>query len=53
MVRIGAELGVDPKAILATSHGRRTIEVIKLYDPSKATWECKSLSGYSQAIDAG
>jgi hypothetical protein len=40
-VRIGDELGVDPKAILATSHGRRSIDVLKLYDPSKANWECK------------
>ncbi|RHZ65549.1 hypothetical protein CDV55_102787 [Aspergillus turcosus] len=37
--KIGAELGVDPKAILATSHGRRSIDVIQLYDPSKANWE--------------
>jgi hypothetical protein len=45
-VRIGAELGVEPKLILATSHGRRSIDVIKLYDPSKANWECK----YSPAL---
>lgn len=38
--RIGAELNVDPKTILATSHGRRSIDVMKLYDKSKANWEC-------------
>ena len=35
---IGAELGVDPNVILATSHGRRSIDVLKLYDPSRANW---------------
>ncbi|KAL5045793.1 hypothetical protein BDW71DRAFT_208057 [Aspergillus fruticulosus] len=40
--KIGAELGVDPKAILATSHGRRSIDTLQLYDPGKANWECKS-----------
>lgn len=38
--RIGAELGVDPKTILATSHGRRSIDVMGLYDKTKANWEC-------------
>ncbi|KAI9367328.1 HAD-like domain-containing protein [Aspergillus egyptiacus] len=37
--KIGAELGVDPKTILATSHGRRSIDVMKLHDPAKANWE--------------
>ncbi|KAF1989509.1 HAD-like protein [Aulographum hederae CBS 113979] len=36
---IGEELGVDPNVILATSHGRRSIDVLKLYDPKLATWE--------------
>ncbi|KAJ5635832.1 Glycerol-3-phosphate phosphatase [Penicillium longicatenatum] len=36
---IGEELGVDPKTILATSHGRRSIDVMQLYDQSKANWE--------------
>ncbi|KAJ5587667.1 HAD-like protein [Penicillium hispanicum] len=36
---IGAELGVDPKTILATSHGRRSIDVMQLYDKTKANWE--------------
>ncbi|PYH87266.1 HAD-like protein [Aspergillus uvarum CBS 121591] len=37
--RIGAELGVDPATILATSHGRRSIDTLQLYDPTKANWE--------------
>ncbi|OJJ49692.1 hypothetical protein ASPZODRAFT_128198 [Penicilliopsis zonata CBS 506.65] len=37
--QVGEEMGVDPKVILATSHGRRSIDVLKLYDPSKANWE--------------
>ncbi|PYH92177.1 HAD-like protein [Aspergillus ellipticus CBS 707.79] len=37
--KIGAELGVDPQTILATSHGRRSIDTIQLYDPKKANWE--------------
>ncbi|KAL4796362.1 HAD-like domain-containing protein [Aspergillus venezuelensis] len=37
--KIGEELGVDPKVILATSHGRRSIDTLQLYDPSKANWD--------------
>ncbi|KAL6239841.1 hypothetical protein BDW75DRAFT_68116 [Aspergillus navahoensis] len=37
--KIGAELGVDPTTILATSHGRRSIDTLQLYDPAKANWE--------------
>ncbi|KAI9840011.1 MAG: hypothetical protein M1819_000203 [Sarea resinae] len=37
--KLGAELGVDPNVILATSHGRRSIDVLKLYDPKRATRE--------------
>lgn len=37
--RLGKEMGVDPNVILATSHGRRSIDVLKLYDPSKANNE--------------
>ncbi|RAH42112.1 HAD family hydrolase [Aspergillus aculeatinus CBS 121060] len=37
--KIGAELGVDPATILATSHGRRSIDTLQLYDPTKANWE--------------
>ena len=40
--RLGTELGVDPDSILQTSHGRRSIETLRLYDPSKANWECPS-----------
>lgn len=41
MVRLGKELGVDPAVILATSHGRRSIDVLKLYEPSKANYQCE------------
>ncbi|KAJ5561961.1 hypothetical protein N7535_003576 [Penicillium sp. DV-2018c] len=37
--KIGAELGVDPNVILATSHGRRSIDVMAIYDKSKANWD--------------
>ncbi|KAL8827588.1 MAG: hypothetical protein Q9191_003087 [Dirinaria sp. TL-2023a] len=37
--KIGHEIGVDPAVILQASHGRRTIETLQLYDPSKANWE--------------
>ncbi|KAJ5995594.1 HAD-superfamily hydrolase subfamily IA variant 3 [Penicillium waksmanii] len=37
--KIAAELGVDPETILATSHGRRSIDTMALYDKSKANWE--------------
>lgn len=39
--RLAEELGVDPKTILATSHGRRSIDTLALYDKSKANWDCK------------
>ncbi|KAG9248355.1 glycerol-3-phosphate phosphatase-like protein [Calycina marina] len=35
---IGAELGVDPKVILQTSHGRRSIDVLRILSPEKANW---------------
>jgi glycerol-1-phosphatase len=34
-------MGVDPQVILQTSHGRRSIDTLQLYDPSRANWECK------------
>ena len=34
-------MGVDPDVILQTSHGRRSIDVLQLYDAAKANWECK------------
>jgi len=37
--KIGEELGVDPNVILQTSHGRRSIDVLKLLDPKKANWD--------------
>ncbi|KAL8703383.1 MAG: hypothetical protein Q9201_003439 [Fulgogasparrea decipioides] len=37
--KIGKELGVDPSAILLTSHGRRSIETLALYDQNKANWD--------------
>ncbi|MCJ1313978.1 hypothetical protein MMC25_007658 [Agyrium rufum] len=37
--KIGKELGVDPEVILATSHGRRSVDTLAEYDPSKANWE--------------
>lgn len=40
---IGNEIGVDPNVILQTSHGRRSIDILKDLDPNKANWECKSL----------
>jgi glycerol 3-phosphatase-1 len=39
--KIGKEIGVDPNVILATSHGRRSIDVLKIYDPKLANMECK------------
>ncbi|KAL9116927.1 MAG: hypothetical protein Q9187_006544 [Circinaria calcarea] len=36
---LGNEMGVDPEVILATAHGRRSIDTLRLYDPSKANWE--------------
>jgi glycerol 3-phosphatase-1 len=30
---------VDPNTILATSHGRRSIDVLKIYDEKKANWD--------------
>ena len=33
--------GIDPNTILATSHGRRSIDVLKQIDPARATWDCE------------
>ena len=41
LLRIGKELGIDPDVILATSHGRRSIDVLEVLDPSKANWDCR------------
>lgn len=37
--RFGNAHGIEPALILATSHGRRTIDVLQMYAPEKATWE--------------
>lgn len=37
---MGELLGVDGEAILASSHGVRSIETLALYDKSLANWEC-------------
>ncbi|OAQ98883.1 hypothetical protein LLEC1_05940 [Akanthomyces lecanii] len=36
---IGNEIGVDPETILATSHGRRSIDTLKILAPERANWE--------------
>jgi len=36
---VGKEIGVAPDVILETSHGRRSIDVLKILAPEKATWE--------------
>ncbi|CAD0097625.1 unnamed protein product [Aureobasidium mustum] len=37
--QIGKEIGVDPEVILATSHGRRSIDVLEILEPKLANWE--------------
>ena len=39
--RVGKMYGLDPKIILATSHGRRSIDMFKEIDPANANWERK------------
>ncbi|KAI1844330.1 hypothetical protein JX265_010241 [Neoarthrinium moseri] len=36
---VGEEIGVDPEVILQTSHGRRSIDILKILHPEKANWE--------------
>ncbi|CAK7228940.1 DL-glycerol-3-phosphatase [Sporothrix bragantina] len=36
---VGNEIGVDPEVILETSHGRRSIDILKILAPEKANWE--------------
>lgn len=38
--QIGKEIGVEPEVILATSHGRRSIDVLEILSPERANWEC-------------
>ncbi|KAK9777017.1 putative Haloacid dehalogenase-like hydrolase [Seiridium cardinale] len=36
---VGTEIGVDPEVILQTSHGRRSIDILRILHPEKANWE--------------
>ncbi|KAK0618544.1 HAD-like protein [Bombardia bombarda] len=36
---VGNEIGVDPEVILQTSHGRRSIDILRILAPEKANWE--------------
>ncbi|KAG8533300.1 uncharacterized protein KY384_002083 [Bacidia gigantensis] len=36
---VSQDLDVDYKEIIKTAHGRRSIDTLKQYDPTKATWE--------------
>ncbi|KKZ68200.1 glycerol 3-phosphatase 1 [[Emmonsia] crescens] len=36
---IGEQIGVDADAILEVAHGRRTIDVIRMFKPDRANWE--------------
>jgi hypothetical protein len=38
---LGSELGFDAELLLKTSHGRRTIDTLKVLAPGKANWECQ------------
>lgn len=38
----GNEHGIDPALILATSHGRRTIDIVHQWKPELANMDCKS-----------
>lgn len=53
--RIGKEIGVDPEIILATSHGRRSIDVLEILEPKLATWECtlSDALGPSRGLPSG
>ena len=39
--RLGKELNFDADVLLATSHGRRSIDTLKLLAPEKANWDCR------------
>ncbi|TQN72243.1 Glycerol-1-phosphate phosphohydrolase 1, partial [Colletotrichum shisoi] len=36
---VGNEIGVAPDVILETSHGRRSIDILRILAPEKANWE--------------
>lgn len=38
-MKLGKEIGVPGEKILETSHGRRSIDVLSILAPEKATWE--------------
>ncbi|KAK3694070.1 HAD-like domain-containing protein [Podospora appendiculata] len=35
---VGSEIGVEPEVILQTSHGRRSIDILRILAPEKANW---------------
>ncbi|KAF8474670.1 HAD-like domain-containing protein [Kalaharituber pfeilii] len=37
--RFGQENGIDPLLILASSHGRRSYDILKIWAPEKANWD--------------
>ena len=39
--RVAEDIGVDYRDIIKTSHGRRGVDTLKLYDPTKANFECR------------
>lgn len=42
---VGTEIGVDPVTILATSHGRRSIDTLAILAPHLANWDCEYTNG--------
>lgn len=38
---LGKKLGVDPQEILHSSHGRRSVDTIALYNKDLANWDCR------------
>lgn len=40
MSRTANELGLDAEKILAMSHGRRSMDILKVLAPQRANWEC-------------
>ncbi|KAG7435934.1 2-deoxyglucose-6-phosphate phosphatase 1 [Fusarium oxysporum f. sp. raphani] len=43
---IGNEIGVAPEVILETSHGRRSIDILKILAPEKANWDCRATADH-------
>lgn len=44
---------MDPEVILQTSHGRRSIDMLKVLSPEKANWECESELYKFQGVASG